>query len=401
MNTIVKSTFVALFFATLASCGGSSKGGNNTLDAKKAELAKLKTQSQRDNEKMQALEDEIAKMDTSAASTANMKLVATTPLALKSFSHYIKLQGTVDANNISYITPRNGGGQVKAIYVKQGDHVHKGQLLLKLDDAVLTQQVATAKQQAGAIKAQLSLAKTVYQKTKNLYDQGIGTEVNLLTNKTQVTTLENQLEQVNEQVKLADAQLNTTNVYSDVNGVANIVDIRVGEVFTGVTAAGPQIEIVNNSDLKVVSTMPENYLNAIHKGSKVLISFPDLNKTITSSVSFVGAAIDANTRGFSVEAKLPADASFKPNQVAILQFEDYSVANAIAIPLNTLQTDGSGKFVYVAVMENGKLIARKRVVTIGRLNDDTVEIKSGLKTGDVLITEGYSGLYDGQQITTS
>ncbi|MGF7231507.1 efflux RND transporter periplasmic adaptor subunit [Arachidicoccus sp.] len=401
MNTIIKLTFVALLFTAVTSCGGSKKDGNNALSAKKAELLKLKAQSQKDNESIQKLEDEIAKMDTSSANSANMKLVATKPIALANFSHYIKLQGTVDANNISYITPRNGGGQVKAVYVKQGDRVHKGQLLLKLDDAVMRQQVATAQQQAGAIKAQLSLAKTVYQKTKNLYDQGIGTEVNLLTNKTQVTTLENQLEQVNEQVKLANTQLNTTNVYSDVDGVANIVDIRVGEVFTGVTAAGPQIEIVNNSDLKVVSTMPENYLNAIHKGSKVLITFPDLNRTITSSVSFVGAAIDANTRGFAVEAKLPADASFKPNQVVTLQFEDYSAANAIAIPLNTLQTDGTGTFVFVAVSENGKLIARKRVVTIGRLNDDTVEIKSGLKTGDALITEGYSGLYDGQQITTS
>ncbi len=54
----------------------------------------------------------------------------------------------------------------------------------------------------------------------------------------------------------------------------------------------------------------------------------------------------------------------------------------------------------VAVTENGKLIARKRPVNIGLLNSDILEVKTGLKEGDSLITEGFQSLYEGQVITT-
>jgi multidrug efflux pump subunit AcrA (membrane-fusion protein) len=92
-----------------------------------------------------------------------------------SFTHYIELQGKIDALNIAFVTPRNGtGGQVKEIYVKKGDHVRKGQLLLKLDDAIILQQLA-------GLNTQLDYAKNMYNRTKNLWDQGIGTEVELVT----------------------------------------------------------------------------------------------------------------------------------------------------------------------------------------------------------------------------
>jgi membrane fusion protein, multidrug efflux system len=65
-----------------------------------------------------------------------------------------------------------------------------------------------------------------------------------------------------------------------------------------------------------------------------------------------------------------------------------------------LQNDEKGKFVMVAANEKGKLLARKRSVNIGLLNGDMLEIKTGLKAGDVLITEGFQSLYDGQVITT-
>jgi membrane fusion protein, multidrug efflux system len=97
---------------------------------------------------------------------------------------------------------------------------------------------------------------------------------------------------------------------------------------------------------------------------------------------------------------LSADASLRPNQIALMKIKDYDATNAITIPVGTLQNDEKGKFVMVAVDEKGKLIARKRSVNIGFLNSDMLEIKTGLKSGDALITEGFQSLYDGQLITT-
>ena len=399
MKQYILPSLIAILF--LSACGNSKKEGDAALNDKKAKLEKLKSESDKNSQEMLKLQEEISKLDTSSSNPAKIKLVALAPVTQQDFNHYIELQGKVDAENISYISPRGMGGQVKAVLVRQGDRVRKGQLLLRLDDAIQRQQVVAARQQAGGIQSQLTLARSIYKRQKNLWEQGIGTEVQLLTAQTNVSTLEAQLRQVNEGVKLSQEQLSTASVYSDVSGVADVVNIRVGETFQGMTAAGPQIKIVNTSNLKVVSNIPENYLGTVQKGTAVVVFFPDVNKTINTTVSFTGASIDVNNRGFIVEAKLPADPALKPNQLATMKIRDYSSPNSVIIPLKTLQNDEQGKFVMVAVDEKGKLFARKRTVNIGMLNGDQLEIKTGLKAGDQLIVEGFASLYEGQQLKTS
>lgn len=107
------------------------------------------------------------------------------------------------------------------------------------------------------------------------------------------------------------------------------------------------------------------------------------------------------SRGFIAEAKIPNDKNLKPNLTALVKIQDYTVPNAITVPVNTLQTDELGKFVLIAVKEGNKIIARKRQVQVGELYDDRLEVKSGLQTGDVIIAEGFQSLYDGQAVTTS
>ena len=401
MQKITKLSIALAVSLFAASCSNSKKDGDAAVNDKKTQLEKLKSAKDKQDEQIRKLQEELSKIDTSSSNPSKIKLVALTPVTLQNFDHYIDLQGKVDAENISYISPRGMGGQVRGVFVRQGDYVKKGQLLLKLDDAIQRQQVVAARQQSAGVNTQLKLAKSVYQRQKNLWDQGIGTEVQLLTSQTNVTSLENQLSQIAEQVKVAQEQLNTTNIYSDVTGVADVVNIRVGETFSGMTAAGPQIKIVNTSNLKAVSNIPENYLGTVGKGTAVIVELPDLHKTLNATVSFVGSSIDLINRGFVVEAKLPADKALKPNQIALMKIKDYAAAHTIAVPLNTLQNDEKGKFVMIATTEKGKMFARKRPVTIGMLNGDVLEIKSGLKEGDMLVTEGFGNLYEGQQIVTA
>ncbi len=391
-------------FATLliASCGGSKKDGAANIADKKAAIEKLKAEATKNDEEIKKLQAELEKIDTSAANSSKIKLVSVSPVTVQNFNHYIDLQGKVDAENISYISPRMGPAQVKAVYVTQGQYVKKGQLLLKLDDAIMRQSVTAAKQQLEGIKTQLGFAKNIYQRQQNLWKEGIGTEVQLITAKTNVTSLENQLSAAGEQVKTIQEQLNTANVYSDVNGVADVVAIRVGETFSGMGASGPQIKIVNTSSLKVITNVPENYLTRIHKGSPVEITIPDANKKISSTISLISQSIDPLQRGFIAEAKIPYDGILKPSQSAVIKILDYAAPNAIVIPVNVIQSDETGKYVYVLTKSsNGKSTAHRVVVTIGEVYGENVEIKAGLKAGDQLITEAFQNLYEGQTIGTN
>ncbi len=394
MQSTIRIVIASILALSMTACGNSSKESDSSLAGKKATLEKLKDQ-------VKKLEADIAKLDTSAAKAEKARLVTLGTLAPESFTHYINLQGKIESENISYIAPRNGvGGVVKALYVKRGDNVKKGQLLLKLDDAIARQSVITAEQGLETLKTQLSFTQNLFQKQKNLWDQNIGTEVQLITAKNNVQNVENQLKSAQEQLKITKEQLQFTNVVSDVDGVAETVNIRVGEVFTGATANGSQIVIVNNSHLKATAAIPENYLGKINKGSHVKITLPDINKTIDAVVTVAGKSIDPNTRSFFIEAKIPVDKDIRPNQIALVKIQDYTTTGSIIVPVNTLQNDEKGKFVMVAVKENGKLIARKKTVIAGEFYDDKLEIKSGLQAGDTIVTDGFQGLYDGQLLTT-
>ncbi len=379
----MKKIFVSTWMTATVFLISCSQAGNS-VDKQKEALQKLKEQQSALTSKIQKAEEDLGKVDSSYAKKEKTKLVAIQPVTPVNFTHYIELQGKIDALNIAFVTPRNGGGgQVKAIYVKQGDMVKQGQLLLKLDDALLVQQQALAKQQ-------LSFAQDLYNRRKNLWAQQIGSEVELVTAK-------NQVDQAQRQLDFVTKQIEQTNVYADINGVADNVNIRLGEFFTG----NNQIRLVNTNDLKAVAQVPENYLGKVKVGSNLKVVIPELNnKTIDTKISVTGKTIDATSRSFYIEAKLPYDKDFYPNQIALIKIQDYTASNALTIPLNSLQNDEKGKYVMVATKVGDRLIATKKPITIGMMYGDRVEVLSGIQAGDQIVTEGYQGLYDQQPITT-
>lgn len=396
MIKLINKLTVLLVVVSFAACSG---GGKDDLSKKKAELDKLQKEHNSIADKIKALETEIAKLDTSSQKKEDLsKLVGATVLATQDFVHYIDLQARVEAFNISYISPRLGPGQVKSLLIAKGQSVRKGQLLLRLDDAVIRQNITAAKQNIETLKTQLSFAKDLYNRQSNLWKQGIGTEVQLISARTNVETLEKQIRSVEENVKTLVEQANGSNVYSDVDGIVDELNVRVGETFTGMAATGPQIKIVNTNDLKLVTDVPETYSAKVKLGSKVVINVPDVNKSYTSNISFTSKVINPNNRSFIAEAKLPGDGILRPNQNAQIKIEDYAAKNTIAIPVNTVGTDDKGKFVYVVVAEGAKTVARKKQIVVGELYGDKIEVKTGLAPGDKLITEGFQNIYEGQGV---
>jgi membrane fusion protein, multidrug efflux system len=384
MRTIysISTALVVLLF--VVACGSSQKDEKGKATDKKVELEKLKKESEELNKKIAALEKEVGATDSS---NVRVKLVTAETLQPQSFKHYIDLQGRITTENEYFVTPRGMGGQVRAVYVKNGDYVKKGQLLIKLDDGGLVQQIEQA-------KIQLNYLKDIYQRRKNLWDQKIGTEVELITAKNAVDNQQKQIDLLNE-------QLSYTNVHAEVSGVVDDVTIKVGESFTPASAGITGIKIINPSDLKVTVSVPENYLASVRKGTAVVVEVPDINRTFNSTITFLSQTINPNSRAFDAEAKLPQAANLKPNLIAMVKLQDYAVANTIVVPMRTVQTDLNGKYVYVLGTEKGKDVAVKKQVQVGEIYGEQIEIKAGLATGDKLITQGYQDLYEGQLVTTA
>ena len=386
MKNVLRIAPVAMLTLLLVACGSGAKDKKGDLTDKKTKLEKLRSDRDKLESEIKKLEEEIAKVDTSSALNKG-KLVAAAPVTEQSFEHYIDLQGHVDADNVSYVTPRGMPAQVKALYIKKGDVVRKGQLLAKLDDVVQLKQLQQ-------LKTQLSYAEDIYRRQKNLWDQGIGTEV-------QLKNAENAVNNLKDQINTTVAGWEMTNVRSDVNGYVEQLNLKVGETFTGMMGTTPQIMIVNSSALKVVTEVPENYLGKIKKGTPVNIQLPDVHLEFNSVISLMNQTIGLNSRSVVTEAKIPYNPNVHINQVAEVRIKDYTNPHAIVIPLTIMQTDEKGKYVYVMSTENGRKVARKKTIQAGDIYGDNIEVKGGLKVGDQVITEGFQSLYDGQVVTTS
>lgn len=402
MQRLLNTALAASVMLLIAACSDSRKEKKAEITELKTKLEKLKKEKSGLDLQIRQVEEQLAVADPSSVQV--QKLVSVDTLRIQDFAHFIELQGKIDAENVAYVAPAGQGGVVKAVFVKPGSRVSKGQTILKLDDVLARQAVVGAQQQAGVLKARLAQAQTIYERHQNLWKQNIGTELNVINAKAEVDALQSQLRAAESQVRMAQEQADQSNVRAQISGVIDQVNVKVGEFFTPMSAADPRsgIKIVNNNNMKVMADVPENYASRVKKGDAAEVVVPESGKpSYKSVISVVGAAVNPTTRSFTVEAKLPVDPFLKPNQLATIKILDYQSKAAVTVPVNLVQTDEKGKYVYVAEKSGNKTIARKKSVIAGESYSGIMEIKSGLAGGDIIITQGYQTVYDGQVVTAN
>lgn len=374
--------FVMLVAGVLASCGDAEK--KNSADDKKKQLAEYKTQLKEIAGKIELLEKEIAKLDTSFHVEQKTKLITVEALKKQDFKHYIEVQGNVDAEE-NVIALNQQPGIVTAINVKVGDHVSKGQIL------GLTQTTSALEDQVRSTETQVALAKTAFEKQERLWEQKIGSEIQFLQAKTQKEAAESGLAALKKQLEM-------TKIIAPISGTVDAVNLRIGDM-AAPSQLMPGIRIINEGSLKVKAKLADSDFGKIKSNDKIEVEFPDINKTEITSVSYVSKTIDPRSRTFSLEAKLNNSRNeYGANMIAKLKINDAVLKNVLLVPTNIIQKSTDGRYVLVAVEEKGVKVAHKKMVETGADYDGKTVITKGLEEGDQIITFGYSEVVDGQRI---
>ena len=368
----MKKVSILLFgILVFAACGSKDK---------KQELADLKSQEKEIQAKIAALEKTLGKPSDQAV--AKVITVTASPIAAQTFNHFVEAQGSVIAENTVLVSPQTGG-MILTLPVVVGQSVSKGQLIATLDNNILQESLEEVRQQ-------LSLAKTIFTKQKALWDQQIGTEVQYLSAKSNMESLE-------KRIVTLKAQLGLSRVTAPIAGTIELVRQKAGEM----GAPGlPIVQIVNLGNLKISAKIADSYVGTVKQGDEINIKFPDLNKELKARISLVSKIVNPLTRTFEIEARIPnVWGELKPNLLAVININDTSKKNSIVISENIIQKTEKGNLVYVAVEENGKQVARARTVTVGLTYNGQAEITSGLKAGEAVITQGFQELVDGTAIS--
>ncbi|MEO1417112.1 MAG: efflux RND transporter periplasmic adaptor subunit [Bacteroidota bacterium] len=362
----------------LVGCGSDSP---ETLEAKKQALKEKQATLRTLTLEIDSLQAEITRLDPTAQRLKKQTPVSIEVVEKQRLAHYVEVQGKVEADNNIMVGAMSSGRLIN-LFVKEGQSVRKGQTLAQLDDAVIKASISE-------VETQLQLAEIVFKKQETLWNQEIGTEIQYLTAKNNVESLQKRLATLKEQQDMSK-------IKAPITGTVDEVMVKMGEL---VSPGFPVFRIVNPYDLKLVAEVPESNAPYIKRGDEVSIDFPILNQNLKGRVSRVGQAINPLNRTFPVEVKLPSNSAFKPNMFGKIAINDRTLDDVVAIPLSMVQKSDVGSFVYVAVDKGENVVSSRRAITLGLEAAGMVEIAQGLESGDRLITTGYKGLSDGQEVT--
>lgn len=372
----------------LVSCGEQKKASvqdlvsNGTIKELRTRKAEITAQLANINVDLKSINDAISKLD----SVKKLPLITTITSKEEVFKHYLEVQGNVKTKQNILVYPEIPG-ILEHIYVKEGQRVSKGQVLAKIADGGLAQQVAQAKSSA-------QLAKTTYERQNRLWNQKIGSEIQYLQAKTAYESQKNIVAQMKK-------QLAKSNVIAPFSGVIDDVLKEAGAVVA--PGQGSELfRIVNLENMYIEAEIPEGHIVNVTKGKTVEVYFPVLEKTVQAKIRQVGNFINPANRAFKIEIGVPnSSGDIKPNLTAKLKINDYTSKKAILIPQSIISENAKGQqYVYLASdkQDNKYAIAKKTIISTGKTQGDFIEVLGTITSGTEIISEGARSVNDGQKV---
>lgn len=282
-------------------------------------------------------------------------------------SDQIDITGTIDANEKVNLVSQTAGS-VTGIYFNEGQHVSKGQLLVKVYNQDLE---ASLKQ----VEAQMALARDINRRNEILVQKEA-------ISKEEYETSQSSYNAYKAQAAAVRAQIGRTEIRAPFSGVIGLRSISPGGYLS---PTAPIATLVNIDPAKVTFSVPERYLDLIKAGSKINFNIESSQQNFSATVYAIEPALDATSRTITVRAKAPnANNLLRAGAFAKINLTLDQIPKTIMIPTEAVIPDLKSSKVYV--YHNGLALA-KNVKTDLR-TDTRIQIVDGLKQGDSVVVSG-------------
>lgn len=388
-----------LIFAVVASTAllGASCGGEKGSQAEKQAAEKHeekesrgeKREGEKSGEQKHAAEKERVKLSAEALKNAGIK---TTAAKAEAIADTLAVTGTVSHNQdrLFHVTPRIAG-RVVDVRVSVGDPVKTGAVLAVLDSTELGQT------KAEYLKTQtlLELAKANYEREKSLFDQKIAAKKDMLAAEAEYRRTEAEMRMLHEKLRLyglsdqtlANINHSPSHFFLTAPGAGVVIEKEI----TKGEAVEPAKKVFTISDLStiwVLLNIHEKDLAKIQRGASVKIqteSHP--GEVFAGKVAYIGNVVDPLTRTVPLRVAVPnPQTRLKPGMFATAEVvTGVSSAQAIMIPSSAIQKIEGKPAVFVQEKDGS---FAKRELELGREFGGSVEVKSGLKEGELVVVEG-------------
>jgi len=286
-------------------------------------------------------------------------------------------------------------GQITQIYVHSGDRVSAGTPLMQIDPRKQEATVSSQEQMRAAQEANVALAEQQYQRTTGLFKAGVVSKQDEDQAKAALDTARAQLQSLEAQVKQQQVQLHYFKVVASRAGIVGDVPVHVGDrvvtstLLTTVDQPGSleayvYVPIERSTQLKM--NMPVEIVDA---AGKVLAE---------SRVTFVSPQVDSSTQSVLVKATISNNRDRLRTSQFIRARVVWGERQAPRVPVLSVTTLGGQYFAFVAQAENGKIVARQKMLRIGQMIGNDYVVLDGIKSGDKVIVSGTQFLTDGAPV---
>lgn len=272
------------------------------------------------------------------------------------------------------------GGEVREIFVEEGDDVVAGQMLARLDGDRLRLEVAQSDAQLQKLKR--DYARNIDLKDKSLISEGDFEKIRY------------EMEGLEASHELAKLELSYTEIRTPINGVVSERFIKIGNTINVNT---PAFEVTSLEPLVSYLHVPEREYRRLQPGQAATLAVDALpDSEFTGTVARISPVIDAATGTFKLTIEV-SDPSrrLKPGMFGRISIISDMRPQALQIPRNALVEDGIAASIFVVDGDSVK----KRTIQTGYSADGMIEVTDGLTDGESFVVVGQSGLKNGTRVT--
>lgn len=309
---------------------------------------------------------------------------------------FITASGKIEAANSANLSTRMMGF-VKKIYVKVGDKVNKGQLLIAINNSDLQAKLAQVNASITEAAAAFNNAEKDYTRFKNLFADGSASQKEMDDITAHYTMAKARLEAAKQMKNEIQAQFAYVNIRAPFNGIVTNKFIKVGDM---ANPGMPLLSVETPKLFQVTAMVPESEISKIKTGTKVAVLVKSLNKTIAGEVTEVSTS--AQNTGGQYLVKIVLNETNVPilsGMYATVQFpveKTNTTSPMVLVSTEALVHNGELTGVYTVSQNNTAIL---RWLRLGRNFGDKVEVLSGLNADEKYIVKANGKLFNGVKVS--
>jgi RND family efflux transporter MFP subunit len=301
---------------------------------------------------------------------------------------------TIKSRRSSTMQPQVDGNLVK-IFVKSGDLVKAGQVLMRIDPL---KQMATVQSQQGTQaqkKAVYDYAQIDVERQRKLFEAGV---VSREAYDQATQAYQNSKADYESNTALSDTQRQQLAYYdirAPFNGIVGDIPVHLGDYVSPTTLL---TTVDENADLEAYIYIPTERAALVRQGLPVEILDSSGKVLVKSKISFLSPQVDNGLQSILAKAEIPRTAQLLRNQQLVNARVTWSTAPAPVVPVLAVSLIGGQTFVYLASPKGDGYIAHQVPVKVGETVGNTYPVLGGLKPGDKVITSGLQFLQEGAPV---